>query len=303
MTLSLEEAISRVPFWKGKKNVIKTTALGGGITNNNFKVEVDGEAFVLRITGARTELLGIDRENEYAANLQAGKLGIAPEVIYFIRPEGYLVTRFLDANPLLPPEITTNAMIEELAHVLKQVHAMPPVPGKFNVFRVVEEYIQTVRDHQVTFPNDFDWIDRHAQDAEKALAANPYTPVPCHNDLLNANFLFDGNIRILDWEYAGMGDAFFDLANFSVHHQLTDEQERWLLRCYLGEQNQRDWGRLKILKTMSDFREAMWALIQVAVSSLDFDFRGYANKHFERMKNNMRSPVWDQWIMEANKHG
>ena len=70
------------------------TPLGGGITNNNFRIDVDGESFVLRIPGADTELLGINREYEYAANLAAGKLGIAPEVYYFIQPEGYLVTRF-----------------------------------------------------------------------------------------------------------------------------------------------------------------------------------------------------------------
>ena len=298
MTLTLEEAIARVPQWAGKKE-IKTFPLGGGITNLNYKVEVAGESFVLRITGAKTELLGIDRENEHVANLQAGKLGIAPEVVYFIQPEGYLVTRFLDSRPLLPEEITKPANIKQVAYVLKRIHSMPPVPGKFDVFRVVDEYIKTVKEYQVAFPDDFEWIMQQTSKAEKSLQVHPYQPCPCHNDLLNANFLFDGNIRILDWEYAGMGDVFFDLANFSVHHQLTDDQDRWLLDCYLGEFTQGSWGRLKILKTMSDFREAMWALIQVAVSTLDFDFRDYANKHFGRMKKNMESVNWDLWIKEA----
>lgn len=298
MTLTLEEAIARVPQWAGK-NDLQTTPLGGGITNLNYKVDVGGESFVLRITGARTELLGINRENEYIANMQAGELGIAPDVIFFIRPEGYLVTRFLDSRPLPPQEITSKANIKQLAAVLKKIHTMPSVSGKFDVFSVVEEYTKTVREYKVEFPPDFDWINARAQEAKNALAIHPYTPCPCHNDLLNANFLFDGNIRILDWEYAGMGDVFFDLANFSVHHQLTDDQDRWLLECYCGEVTPQAWGRLKILKTMSDFREAMWALIQVAVSTLDFDFREYANKHFERMKSTMKASGWDRWIEEV----
>jgi thiamine kinase-like enzyme len=298
MTLTLEQAIARVPVWAGKQ-VLQTTPLGGGITNLNYKVDVAGESFVLRITGAKTELLGIDRENEYLANLQAGELGIAPEVVFFIRPEGYLVTRFIDSRPLPPEEITTKANLKQLAFILKKIHALPPVPGKFDVFRVVENYAETVRGYQVIFPTDFDWITTCASEAEGALSVHPYTPCSCHNDLLNANFLFDGNIRVLDWEYAGMGDVFFDLANFSAHHQLTDDQDRWLLECYLGEVTPRSWGRLKIMKVMSDYREAMWAMIQIAVSTLDFDFREYADKFFERMKNNMKGPDWDLWIQEA----
>ncbi|OGN73925.1 MAG: hypothetical protein A2X25_04105 [Chloroflexi bacterium GWB2_49_20] len=298
MALTIEEAVARVPQWVEKSD-LKTSPLGGGITNFNYRVDVGGESFVLRITGARTELLGINRENEYAANLQAGELGIAPEVVYFIRPEGYLVTRFLNSRPLPPQEITTRTNIKQLTSVLKKIHAMPPVPGKFDVFKVVEQYTRTVREYKVEFPPDFDWINVRAQEAENALATHAYTPQPCHNDLLNANFLFDGNIRVLDWEYAGMGDVFFDLANFSVHHQLADDQDRWLLECYCSEVTPQAWGRLKILKTMSDFREAMWALIQVAVSTLDFDFREYANKHFERMRSTMKSSEWDRWIEEA----
>src|SRR5512140_900600 len=99
MALTLEQAIGRVPLWASASDV-KTSPLGGGITNRNFRVDVDGESFVLRIGGEKTELLGIDRHHEYAANQAAAAIGLAPEVVYFIEPEGYLVTRFLAARPL-----------------------------------------------------------------------------------------------------------------------------------------------------------------------------------------------------------
>lgn len=299
MTLTLEEAIAQVPFWAGK-NDLKTTPLEGGITNLNYKVDVGGESYVIRIAGAKTELLGINRDNEYFSNKLAGELGIGPEVVYFIRPHGYLVTRYLNSRPLPLQEITLKPNIKKVATVLKKIHAMAPVPGVFDIFNVVEKYSITVKEHKVNFPPDYEWITRHVKEAESALAKHPYKPCPCHNDLLNANFLFDGNIRILDWEYAGMGDVFFDLANFSVNHQLTEDQDRWLLESYFGEVTPQAWGRLKILKTMSDFREALWALIQVAVSSIDFDYREYANKHFERMKSTMKASEWVHWIEEAS---
>lgn len=101
MTRIPEDIIARVPQWEGVGD-LRFSPLGGGITNTNYRVDVGDEAYVLRIAGANTELLGIDRKNEYIANLAAGKLGIAPQVFHFIEPEGYLVTRFLNAKPIPP---------------------------------------------------------------------------------------------------------------------------------------------------------------------------------------------------------
>lgn len=107
--------------------------------------------------------------------------------------------------------------------------------------------------------------------------------VPCHNDLLNANFLDDGEIRIVDWEYAGMGDRFFDLANLSVNHEFGGGADQALLEAYFGEATQEALGQLRQMKFMSDFREAMWGVLQSGISTLDFDFTAYAEKHFARM--------------------
>jgi thiamine kinase-like enzyme len=301
MALTLEEALARVPHWAGASD-LKVTPLGGGITNSNFRIDVDGEAFVLRIAGADTELLGINREYEYAANLAAGKLGIAPEVFYFIRPEGYLVTRFITGRPILPDEISQPDKIQRVMEVVHKIHSMPEVPGAFDVFRVVTDYSEIARRYQVAFPQNFDWLIERMQAAEKALNTHPHPRCPCHNDLLNANFLTNDQLYILDWEYAGMGDAFFDLANFSDHHQLTDEQDRWLLKCYFEEVTPSQWAHLKIMKIMSDLREATWALVQIGISKLDFDFRDYADKFFGRVIENIQNPYWNEWLKEVSEN-
>ena len=118
----------------------------------------------------------------------------------------------------------------------------------------------------------------------------PQPTVPCHNDLLNANFIRspDG-IRIVDWEYAGMGDRFFDLANFAVNHELDDPGESALLTAYFGEARPRDAKHLRLLRFMSDFREAMWGVLQQGISELDFDFADYAARHFERLRRTAAS--------------
>ena len=296
MRLTLEEALARVPQWERKE--VKAVPLGGGITNRNFRVDVEGEAYVLRIAGENTELLGIDREVEYAANLAAGQLEIAPEVVYFIRPEGYLVTRFIAGRPIPPAEIRQAETIKQLVRILTKVHAMAPIAGEFWVPRIVEDYTRIARQHGVAFPENFPWLIERLHDAERALTANPFTWRPCHNDLLNANFLFDGQVRILDWEYAGMGDLYFDLANLSVNHDFTDEHDRVLLTSYFGEVTPKNWARLKVMRIISDYREAMWGTVQIGISKLEFDFRGYADKHFQRLTRNIQDHRWAQWLKE-----
>jgi thiamine kinase-like enzyme len=110
---------------------------------------------------------------------------------------------------------------------------------------------------------------------------------------LNANFIDDGeHLRIVDWEYAGMGDRFFDLANFAINHELDAGARRGLLQAYFGELRDEDARALELMCFMSDFREAMWGVLQSAVSALDFDFPAYAREHFERLRRTGAEPAF-----------
>jgi thiamine kinase-like enzyme len=300
MPLTPEQAIARVPFL-AKAQDLKITPLVGGITNLNYRIDADGKSYVLRITGADTELLGIHREVEYAANLEAGKLGVAPEVVYFIEPEGYLVTRFVDGVKVPPEEMVKPENIRRVAEKVRTFHRhAPPLAGEFNVFRRVEMLTATSRRNHCKFPANFDWIVQKMREVEDALRRDPYVPRPCHDDLLNLNFLDEhGDLRILDWEYAGMGDIFFDLGNFSHHHQLSDEQVNLLLQAYFGEVTPKAFARLKLMWPMSETHEAMWGTTQTGISKLDEDFQGYADLWFGRATEAMQDPRWNQWLEDV----
>ncbi|MBT3390212.1 MAG: phosphotransferase family protein [Chloroflexi bacterium] len=299
MTLTIEKAIARIPQWSNASD-IKTSPLTGGITNENFRIEVNGDVFVLRIPGVDTELLGIVRPTECAVSQAAGEIGIGPEVFYIIEPEGYLVTRFIEGRQLLPDEIGQPQNINRVADAIRRVHNMAPILETFSPFRVVEDSTEIARRFKVLFPDNFGWLIEQMNAAETALLKSPFTPKICHNDLLNANFLDDGQIRILDWEYAGMGDPAFDLANFSTHHEFTNDQDRWLLECYFGEVTAENWARIKLLKVISDFREAMWAMVQIGISKLDFNFRNYADTFFARTTQGMQNAMWQQWLKDVS---
>ena len=305
MALTLEQAIARVPFLASARSLV-STPLTGGITNLNYKIDADGKSYVLRITGADTDKLGIRRDVEYCANLAAGRLGIAPEVLYYIEPEGYLVTRFIKARRMPPEVITRPENIVRVVRKLRLFHRRGPVlDAEFNVFRRIEMLTAVSQQKNCKFPFDFDWIMQQTQSVEQALRKDPYTPTPCHDDLLNLNWLDEdvpgeiGEVRLLDWEYAGMGDIFFDLSNFSHHHRLTEDQVRLLLQEYFGEVTPKNYARLRLMWPMSELHEAMWGTAQTGLSTLDEDFQGYADLWFSRAREHMTGPHWERWLQDV----
>ena len=233
--------------WPGRAVTIEP--LGGGITNHNFRVDLGDETFVLRIGGEDTQLLGIDRESEHAASRVAAELGLAPEVVAFLEPEGYLVTRFVEG------EVGT-VDVPQVGAALRRLHDGPAIPSRFDSFRVVEAYRAIAEERGVVVPPLYGWAREIARRIEEQRRGAP--TLPCHNDLLNANFIAAGDrLWIVDWEYAGMGDPFFDLGNFAVNHGLDAEGERLLLESYGGS----DHEALILMRFMSDFREAMWGVV------------------------------------------
>jgi thiamine kinase-like enzyme len=276
-------------MWPGQD--LQVEVLGGGITNQNLKVHVGGESFVLRVAGKTTNLLGINREAELEATEAAAAAGIGPEVVGFVLPEGWLVTRFVEGDTPSIERMRDPAMLRRVADALYAFHAGPAVPARFDSFRVVEAYRQTTLDQGGAVPDAYDWAHEIADRIEAYRSADAH--VPCHNDLLNANFLFDGErLRIVDWEYAGMGDRFFDLANFAINHELDEDASATLLAAYFGQARDEDTRTLALMRFLSDFRVAMWGVVLSGVSELDFDFDGYARDHFERLRRTAESPLF-----------
>ena len=124
--------------------------------------------------------------------------------------------------------------------------------------------------------------------------------VPCHNDLLPGNVLFaDDRVWLLDFEYAGMNDVFFDLSNLSVNSELTQDSDERLLTLYFGQVTKASWARLQLMKMMSEFREGMWAVVQQAISSLDTDFVAYAHERLGNCERLAGRPEFESWLADA----
>ena len=278
------------------------TPLSGGITNRNFLVTgaADGAKYVIRLAGNDTHLLGISREVEHAATVAAAGVGVGPEVLAFIRPEGYLVTRFIEGRPIPEPEMRTPERLRAVGETLRRIHDGPAIPGLFVPFRIVEAYRALALSRGVSIPPEYDLASSIARRIELAFLTAPVELRPCHNDLLNANFIDDGiRIRIVDWEYAGMGDPFFDLGNFSINHELEGDADAELLRAYAGDVRPAELARITLMRVVSDFREARWGVLQQGISTLDVDFVAYARDHFDRLLDVASRPAFERALGAA----
>jgi thiamine kinase-like enzyme len=293
-------AMQRLPELASRDLTLRP--LSGGITNRNFLVEATGtsDRWVIRLAGNDTYLLGISREVEHAATVAAAGVGVGPEVTAFIRPEGYLLTRFIVGSPVTDEAVHRPDTLRRVADSLRRIHDGPAIPGLFVPFRIVEAYRALAEARGVPIPAEYELAQAIARRIELAFLTNPVDMRPCHNDLLNANFIDDGTrIRIVDWEYAGMGDPFFDLGNFSINHELTADEDSQLLAAYDGGVRPARLARLTLMRTVSDFREAMWGVLQQGISTLDVDFVAYAAEHFDRLLGGASTPAFERSLRLA----
>lgn len=284
--------------WPGRATAV--VPIEAGITNRNYRVEVDGETFVLRLAGTDTELLGIDRAAEVEAGRVAAEAGVGPEVVAFEPDLGCIVTRFVAGSPIPEEELGNEGVMLSVVSSIRAIHGSRPIRATFPVFRIVEGFREIAAERGVRVPDDYEAAHAVAGRIEEALAAAPAPLTTCHNDLLNANFLLEGDHTwIVDYEYAGMGDPFFDLGNFSINHELDADGDAALLAAYAGEARPSALARITLMRVLSDFREAMWGVLQQGISTLDVDFVAYAAEHFDRLLTVASRHAFERALIET----
>jgi thiamine kinase-like enzyme len=294
----LAAVIAAIPEWDGLDPEV--TPITIGITNRNFKVDIGGESFVVRLSGKDTDLLGIDRAAENEAASEAARAGVAPEVFAYLPEHGALITRFVQGAHIPEEDLQRADVLDAVIRSVKAIHAGAPIPSSFPVFRIVEDYRAIAAERGVSAPPVFEEIHVKAGDIEAAFSKQPLADRPCHNDLLNANFLLEGDhVWIVDYEYSGMGDLFFDLGNLSINNGLSADAQALLLHLYFGDVTDAHRSRLQLMRIMSDFREAMWGVVQQAISTLDFDYVDYADRHFARCLASASDDRFGEWLRAA----
>jgi thiamine kinase-like enzyme len=284
--------IPLMPWLNGRKVAVRP--LKGGLTNRNYCIDCGSDRFVLRITGENSGLLGIDRRAELACAQAAQAAGIGPEVVAFFPEHGAMVTRFVIGRVLVVEAVQTPAILRRVVASLRRYHESAKGAGRFSAFETVRRYYAEARKRKVSFPRNV-VLARETLGRIEDAAGVPEYVCPCHNDLLPGNLVDDRRrVWILDWEYGGAGDLFFDLGNLAANNLFNREQETMLLQYYFGKTRPADLRRLRLMRLASDMREAMWGFMQMGVSKLDFDYRTYARRHLQRfLEGAGREYGWD----------
>src|SRR5213592_663069 len=148
----LEPALAAI--WPDRQAVV--TPIEGGITNLNYRIDVDQEAFVLRLAGTDTELLGIDRAAEVEAGRVAAAAGVGPEVVAFLPELGCVVTRFLAGSPIPEERLGDPPVMRSVIASIRAIHGCPSIRATFPVFRIVERFRDMAAERGVAIPAAYD---------------------------------------------------------------------------------------------------------------------------------------------------
>ncbi len=300
--IDIELLAQRIPAWAERPLQVET--LTGGTTNHNLKVSVGGDVFVVRVCAPGVAIHGIDRLAEQMCVQAAAQAGITPAFVAFLddlpHSLAVLITRHIPSQTLNAAQVAHPTMLPQAISLLRRTHTLGTFAGRFDVFRIFERCLAFAHNHPAPLPTYIGEVEAQMQKIEQAMQRAALPLVACHNDLLPANFLLDTSDRLwlIDWEYAGWGDRFFDLGNLSVNNELSDAQDWQLLTEYFGTAYASDYARLKLMKIVSDAREGIWGMVQGSISTLDFDFDEYGRRHLARFMHNCASASIAEWLEE-----
>lgn len=295
MSPSIEEVIAAIPAWAGAD--VSATAIAAGLTNQNWRVAVDGVHHFVRIPGAATDLLAVDRANERHNTRAAATAGVGPAMLHELPAWDVFVLAWVDATTMSNEAFAAPGAPSRVADALRRLHAGPRFRDDFDMFRLSERYLRVVDEHSIRIPDGYrEHLDRLPR-IEAALAVHPLPTVPCHNDLLAENYLDDGErFWIVDYEYSGNNDPTFELGNTCQELGWDDARVHELCAAYFGDATEALVARMRLQMIMSDVGWTLWAAIQAAISTIDFDFYGWAQERLARAQTAMDGPDFDGWL-------
>jgi thiamine kinase-like enzyme len=301
-----EAVIARIDDWKGRD--VQFEVLGGGITNRNYLVTVDEGSdapgagrFVLRIPGDGTEAF-IDRSRELHNHAAAAAAGVTPPLLHVVQPGDCTVVPFIPGETMHPESLAGHPdRLEKVVAALRTYHERAVFTNEIRVFDMIREYLRMAQDVGAPRPSELDWMIEQGRRIEAAMQRDEPAFTACHNDLLSENFILapDGKMWIIDWEYGGMADPYFDLGDFCVEHPLSTAEERLVLTAYCGGMNEHRYARMQLHKLVADLWWSIWAMIQATVSKLDFDFFEYGMDRMRRFQSNAGAADFEAWLAEV----
>lgn len=262
----------------------------GGLTNHTYHIWLEnGEEYVVRIPGEGTEEL-IARKDEKISTELACNLDIDARLLYF-GDDGSKVTEYIkDAVTMSGETMNETEHIQQVADIFKKLHTSGVNTGvQFEVFDMAASYEKIINEYSVSLFDDYLDVKNQVMIIKQEIDATcDTTRVPCHNDSLCENWVVgNGRMYLIDWEYAGMNDGMWDLADVSIEAAYDREHDAMLLKDYFGkEPDSKIWKHFLASKIYVDFLWTLWAKTRVPFDGQSME--EWAAERYERLKGNIK---------------
>jgi thiamine kinase-like enzyme len=294
MSFSLNDAqldalLDRLPVLAGRQRRLED--LPGGLTNRNVKITTSDAVYVARCSDTSSNLLGIDRDNEYFNSRAAERAGVGAPVIDYRPDLGVLLIGYLEGTTLTSDDFSRPGVVAKVARGCRTLHGGPRFRNDFDMFVLQPAYLKILQNNGFRLPPDYLEYADHFESIRAALAEENPVTVPCHNDLLAANFVEDGDrVWLIDYEYSGNNDPCFELGNIWRDNRLTTEQLEELVTNYFGRPIRSRLARARLQGTVSQYGWTLWGCIQNGASALEFDFWAWAMERYENAVEEFKGP-------------
>ena len=261
----------------------------GGLTNRTYLITLENKKYVVRIPGEGTEEL-IDRKNEKISTELACSIGIDTKLYFFDSQTGEKVTKFIEHSQTMHPEtMREEKNIVLVAKTLKELHTSGvDTRVSFDVIDMAESYEKFILANGGYMYDDYDDVKAYINQVKSKYLPN-VIKTPCHNDPLCENWILQNseNMYLIDWEYAGMNDPMWDVADVSIEAEFDYDMDKFLLDSYLGrEANEKEWNAFLINKVLIDYLWSLWGKTRAVYDGEEME--QYALDRWARMKNNIR---------------
>lgn len=289
----LSSALELVAAWAGRP--VTPTQIKGGLSHRIVRVDTEaGDRWLLRILdpGVSAAGLGIPLDLEIVNTTRAARTGVGAGVL--LRLPGAILLEYIDGTTLDAAAVRDPAMAEGIAEACRRLHAGPRFATEFSIFRKLDELLALCRSHGLKIPEGYEDRLPVIAEIEAALDARRPPSVPCHNDLLPENFIYDGTaVRIVDYQLSGNNDPAFELGDIAAEADYDQEMVRRLTRAYFGDETPA--ARVRLYLIMSNFTWTLWfsvhhGLLAERAAAADFDYDAEAADKFAQAVRDLDDP-------------
>lgn len=262
----------------------------GGLSNKNFKIDLEGKQYVLRVPGIGSDGM-VDRVCEEENSMKASVLGVNPAVRYFNSETGIKLVDFIEgAETLSGGSIQRQGNLKQVAHILRTLHdSNVRFNNDFNVFRELVTYEGLLENVHGRMYEGYEALRDKIFGLERLLNRYGVQLKPCHNDMVAENFVKaeSGQIFLIDWEYSGMNDPLWEFAALFIENGFSKESEDYFLHEYYGSVIPPFTHRkIFIYGILMDVLWAMWTCVKEAAGD---NFESYGLDRFTRAVANLKT--------------